>query len=159
MSKGFVGPRRPDPSGKYESRWGDLRDVGASAIGGAAGGPWSWLIPILVALIPSLFGGEEDEEREAMKRAAEAKRIAEGMGLTPPYQSPYLPGIDKTVMQALLNNLQRTSNWGWPAGKQMDTSFIEQALSSLPSLPQLGTGAGGGSMSPFKIGRGQLRRP
>lgn len=136
MSNGFVGPRLP---GRRESPWGAVSGIGS--LGGAgAGSPWSWLIPILVALMPSLFGGEEDEEREAMKRAMEGKRIAEGMGLTPPYQSPYLPGIDKTVMQAILNNLQRTSNWGWPAGKQMDTSFIEQALASLPQLPQLGTG-------------------
>lgn len=138
MSNGFVGPRRSDPSGKYESPWGDIRNVGSpfakaggAAVGAAAGFPWSIIIPIVISLMGGMFGDEEDEYGESMRRGREGRNIAGAMGLKQPYQSPYLPGIDKTVMQALMNSLQRTSNWGWPAGKQMDTSFIEQMLSSM----------------------------
>lgn len=114
--------------------------AGATAGAAAGGFPWSIIIPIVVSLLGGMFSGEEDEYGETMQRGREAQNIFGRMGMKPPYQSPYLPGIDKTVMQALLNNLQRTSNWGWPAGKQMDTSFIEQMLSSM------GTGGAGGML-------------
>lgn len=119
---------------------------GASALSGAGAGaaaggfPWSIIIPIVISLMGGMFSDEEDEYGESMRRGREAQNIFGRMGMKPPYQSPYLPGMDKTVMQALLNNLQRTSNWGWPAGKQMDTSFIEQALKSMSAGGIGGTG-------------------
>lgn len=108
---------------------------GAGAAAGAAGGlfgvPWSIAIPILFSVLGAtgIFGGGNEEE-EAMKRALTMKQQMGSLGLNlqPPYQSPYMPQIDEATFRALINQMKRTSNWGWPAGMEMDTSWIDTLL-------------------------------
>ena len=149
MSNGFIGPTRPDPKGIYGSPWGDIRDVGRDVFGspwGDLGGttpadgttkteafPW-WLIPIGISLLQSLFKKSPSQEAEDLK-----KQMAI-LGLQVPYQSPYMSTIDPVVLKALLAQLNRTSNWGWPAGKGIDTSFIQDALANVGNINPLGTG-------------------
>ena len=108
------------------------------AAGAAAGGlPWGILLPIALSFFTSLFGeNEEDKKRED---ALEMQKLLQQMGLNQPYQSPYLPGMDKVSVKAILNQLGRSGNWGWPEGKGMDMSFIQDLLGDIPNLsaPQL----------------------
>ena len=123
MPDEFIGPRRPDPRGIYESPWGDIRDVGSPF---GEGFPWA-LLPILVSFLGSLFGKEKDPLEEAMNLKSQMQIL----GFKQPYQSPYTKTIDPVVAKALLAQLGRTSNWGWPAGMGMDTSFIADALKNI----------------------------
>jgi len=103
------------------------------AAGAAAGGlPWGILLPIALSFFTSLFGeNEEDKKRED---ALKMQQLLQQMGLNQPYQSPYLPGMDKVSVQAILNQLGRSGNWGWPEGKGMDMSFIQDMLRDIPNL-------------------------
>jgi len=137
MSNGFIGPLRSDTGGIYGSPWGDIRDVGGglgSILGtagtGAEGGAAttalpSWIIPIAISLLQTLFKKSPEDEAQDLKNQMAT------LGIKAPYQSPYLSQIDPVVLKALLAQMARTSNWGWPAGKGMDTSFIENALQNI----------------------------
>ena len=107
--------------------------AGTAAAGAAAGGlPWTILLPIALSFFTSLFGeNEEDKKRED---ALKMQQLLQQMGLNQPYQSPYLPGMDKVSVQAILNQLGRSGNWGWPEGKGMDMSFIQDMLGNIPNL-------------------------
>ena len=72
---------------------------------------------------------------------AERLRMAQSTGIQPPYQSPFLGEMDPMVLKALMANLGRTSNWGWPEGQGMNTDFITQALSNMGNIPPLSTGS------------------
>ena len=110
-----------------------------AAEGAAAGGlPWGILLPIALSFFTSLFG--ENEEEKKREDALKMQQLLQQMGLNQPYQSPYLPGMDKVSVQAILNQLGRSGNWGWPEGKGMDMSFIQDMLGDIPNLsakPQL----------------------
>ncbi|MGB7295447.1 MAG: hypothetical protein WBC70_07645 [Candidatus Aminicenantales bacterium] len=135
MPDTFIGPRRPDPTGRYESPWGDIRDV-ASPFAGAAGFPW-FLIPIAISILGSLF--EEDPEEKRQQDLQNLLMNLRMAGIKPPYQSPFAKGLDPIMLQALLAQLKRTSNWGWLEGMGMHTSFIEDALKNLGKGSTCGT--------------------
>jgi len=103
--------------------------MGMPATAGAAtaGLPWSIILPIALSLMGSMFSKEKDPYEEAMQ----LKNQMAMLGFKPPYQSRYASTIDPVVAQALLAQLKRTANWGWPAGMGMDTSFIEDALANV----------------------------
>jgi hypothetical protein len=126
MSNGFIGPRRPDPRGVYESPWGDIRDVG-SPFAGLAGGEATFLIPFILSFLSAMFEKEKDPLEEAMNLKSQMGIL----GFKPPYQSPYAKGLDPIVLKALLAQMGRTSNWGWPSGMGIDTSFITDALGKI----------------------------
>lgn len=115
--------------------------TGATAAGaGATAAEFpTWLIPILVSFLSSMFEKEKDPLEEAMNLKGQMGIL----GLQAPYQSSYAKGLDPIVAQALLSRLGQTSNWGWPAGKGMDTSFITDALQQLAS-GGFGSGLSGG---------------
>jgi len=113
--------------------------AGTAAATTASGFPWSVLIAVLGSLLPSLgiFGGESEEEKS--QREFEQQKELIKMLLAwqnPTYKSPYIPGVDKTMVQALMNQMKRSANWGYPAGMQMDTSFIDEFLKAIPTIPQ-----------------------
>jgi len=66
--------------------------------------------------------------------------MAGKLGVNPPYQSPYLGEVDPVIAKALMANLGRTSNWGWPEGQGINTDFITQALSNMGNIPSISTG-------------------
>lgn len=113
--------------------------VGAGGIGSLLSGLGPAGLPLIIALLGSIFGGEEDEELEMYKRMQMMKKMMGTMGMKPPYQSPNLPQLDSTVMQALMNNLGRYANFGFPEGMQMDTGFLSK-LSNFGGIPA-GSGA------------------
>jgi len=100
--------------------------------------PW-WIIPIAISLLQGAFKKSPTQEAEDLK-----KQMAV-LGLNAPYQSPYMSTIDPAIVKALLAQLGRTSNWGWPAGKGIDTSFIAEALKKI----------GGGNIGTGGIGAGR----
>lgn len=109
--------------------------AGAGAAGAAAGTaglfgvPWSIALPVIVSVLGAtgIFGGKDPEE-EALEKALLLKQQMKTLGVQQPYQSPFLPQIDQAVFQALINQMRRTANWGWPAGMQMDTSWLDDLL-------------------------------
>jgi len=100
---------------------------GAGATAAGAGLPLTILIPIIMSFLGAMFEKEKDPLEEAMNLKSQMGIL----GFKQPYQSPYAKGLDPVVLQALLAQLGRTSNWGWPAGMGMDTSFIEEALGKI----------------------------
>ena len=89
----------------------------------------TWLILMGISLLPELFKERKDPYEEALK----LKTYMKMLGIEQPYQSRFAKIIDPVVAQALLAQLGRTSNWGWPSGMGIDTSFIQKALSGLRS--------------------------
>ena len=79
-----------------------------------------------------------DTQKKLMK---ERLRMAQGLGIQPPYQSPYLGEADSMIAKALAANMGRTANWGWPAGQNINTDFMTQALSNMAKIPSQTTGA------------------
>ena len=117
--------------GTLEQATGGLAGEGTAT---TAAFPWV-ILPIALTLLQTIF------KKTATQEAEDLKKQMAVLGLQTPYQSPYMSTVDPVVVKALLAQLGRTSNWGWPAGKQMDTSFIQDALGSI------GTGALGGSVN------------
>ena len=120
--------------------WGQLMTGVGGAAGAAAGFPWA-LLPIAISLLGSIFG--ESEEDKKSKELEEMAALMKQMGINPPYQSPYLKKMDPIVAQALASQMKRTSNWGWPEGKGMDTSFLDQFLQSMQGGGLSGALSGG----------------
>lgn len=100
-------------------------EAGAAGVGATAAGFPVWLIPIIISLLGTMF------EKDPLEEAQELKSQMGILGFKQPYQSPYAEKLDPVMLQALLAQMGRTSNWGWPAGKGMDTSFIMDALEQL----------------------------
>jgi len=121
---------------------------GAGAGAAAAGGGFpTMLIPILFSLLQSsgLFGGgDEDNEVERIREEGRQRRLLAQMRPQGSYyQSPYLPQIDRTTAMALLNQLKRSANWGWPEGQGMDLSWLEDILGQVCETPISPTGQRG----------------
>ena len=106
--------------------------VGAGGIGDLLKGLGPAGLPIIIAVLGSLFGGEEDEEEEMYKRMQMMKKMMGTMGLKPPYQSQNLAQLDPAVMQAIMNNMGRYANFGFPEGMKMDTGFLSK-FGGIPS--------------------------
>jgi len=105
--------------------------AGAGTAGlGKAGFSFSSILPYL-PIILSVFGELFTKEKNPIEEALDLQRQMSALGIKPPYQSQYPKQLDPVVARALLAQLNRTSNWGWPAGMGMDTSFIEEALKNI----------------------------
>ena len=121
---------------------------GLQAAASTGGLPWNIILPIALAYFSNLFS-DNDPEVDAVLQKLEMDKYAQtlrGMGMSPPYRSPHLAGLDTATLKAILNQLNRSKNWGWPGGKQLDMSFITDLLGNVGS---------GGAITP--TGR-QLRR-
>ena len=119
---------------------GSMMAAGAAGAG-EAGLSFSSILPylpIILSVLGELFKKSPEEEARDLQKQLEA------LGLKAPYQSPYLQKLDPVIAQALLAQLKRTSNWGWPAGMGMDTGFIEEALKNILTPQKLITGGFGG---------------
>jgi len=101
--------------------------AGAGAASGIFGIPWAILVPALLSVFGGLFEKKEDPVEEAMKM----KQAMDAMGIQAPYQSPYLPQINEAAMKAVMAQLGRTANWGWPEGQGVDTSWIQDMISKI----------------------------
>ena len=101
--------------------------LGTQAAGAAGGGIPTWAILLGIQLLGDALKKEKDPYQEALKFQTQMKML----GMRPPYQSRMLPIIDPVIAQALLAQLNRTSNWGWPAGMGIDTSFIDKAMQAI----------------------------
>ena len=148
----------PGISGASTGAAGAATAGGAGAAAATAGIPWAIIIPIALSILGSIL----EEEKDPLEEAMNLKKQMGILGFQQPYQSPYLKTLDPTVAKALLAQLGRTSNWGWPAGMGMDTSFIEEALrnigtAGLPGSIRQGQ-SGVSSGLPGQITPGQLGR-
>jgi len=86
--------------------------------------PWSVILPIAISLFGNLFGGDDEEEQ----RRSEDKRYEQWMAMIKQIlgkqsQSQVNPlllgGANTATLQAVLNNMNRTTNWGWPEGMRI----------------------------------------
>lgn len=150
MSNGFGSWTVPGLSNAGNIALGQTPTAATGAGGGTTeteGFPWAIVIPIVVSLLQTMFKKSPSQEAEDLK-----KQMAI-LGLQTPYQSPYMSTIDPTVLKALLAQLGRTSNWGWPAGKGIDTSFIQEALANVGNINPQGTSQ---TTPLYSLSRGQL---
>jgi hypothetical protein len=114
---------------------GAMAGAGAGAMGAgtadatgrisAQGFPWAIAIPVILKVIEELTKKSPEEE------ARDVQRQMANLGFRQPYQSQFPQQLDPAIVQALLTQLKRTSNWGWPAGMGTDTSFIENLLKNI----------------------------
>jgi len=90
-----------------------------------------YALPIIFSFLQSkgLFGRtQEDINRENQERLFRALGEA-GQTIRSYMPDPgMLQGLNRVVLQALLNNMSRYANWGFPAGMQIDTSFLERFI-------------------------------
>lgn len=133
-------------AGIWESPGGFLSKIpGAEALaGGAAAGlagiPWSVIIPIGISALSSFFSESEGDKRD--REMFELQQALRQFGLGPySWQSQRARQMDPIVAQTLIKHLARTANWGWPAGKAMDLSFLENLnISPVSRVPAVGGG-------------------
>ena len=81
-------------------------------LSGVAGGgmnPATLPLTLLLALIPALFG-QNRGQRDMRNLIAYLKPTE------PLYMSPNLPQVDEATLKAIMNQMSRTQNWGWPGG-------------------------------------------
>ena len=95
--------------------------------------PWQIIIPALISVLGEVLEKEPDPLEEALT----LKQQMRTLGIKPPYQNPYLPQMSEAAFRAVMSQLGRTANWGWPEGQGIDLSWIESILASAPS----GTGS------------------
>lgn len=115
---------------------GGLGAAGGAGVGAAAGGaaglagiPWTILVPALL----SIFGGLFEKEEDPLSDALDLQQQMRTLNINPPYQSPYLPQLNEAAFKAVMAQLGRTANFGWPEGQGIDLSFIQDILGSAPS--------------------------
>jgi hypothetical protein len=97
----------------------------------------SWLIPIIFSFLQSsgLFG-QTDQSREDERFQQLIQLLGQNQGYRG--STGLLKTLDPAMLQAILGNLKRSANWGWPAGKSMDLSFLDDILKG--SASSLGAG-------------------
>jgi len=83
--------------------------------------PWNIILPAAIALFSSmgLFGGGDRSEEEAIGRSNWERMFRR---MTP---TQYIdPQMARTILQALMNQVGRSSGWGWPEGMGLDMSSL-----------------------------------
>ena len=77
-------------------------------------------LTIALALLPGLF----------QKRFYPYNQMVGALGQPPRrYDSPYLGQMDPAVMRAVMAQMNRTLNWGWPEGLQASIAAPENPYS------------------------------
>ena len=66
-------------------------------------------LTLLLSILPALFG--QNRGQRDMSDLIQYLKPSQPM-----YMSPNLPQMDKTTLNAVLNQFGRTKNWGWPSG-------------------------------------------
>jgi hypothetical protein len=87
------------------------------------------ILPFLISILgPMLFGGNKSGSQDMTTAGRQTRTVT-----TPAsgYQSPLVGLLDPMMANMLAQNVKRGSNWGWPAGQGIDTSWIDQMLSLL----------------------------
>lgn len=104
-----------DPTGgallDTTSTLGDAAGIasGAAAAGAGAASPWTLPLTLVLSLLPALFGRRGQGDMTSLIRYLRPKQ--------PMYMSPNLPQVDEAALNAVMNQMGRTQNWGWPGGK------------------------------------------
>lgn len=129
----------------------------------------SFAIPMLFSYLNSkgVFGKTEADV-QGEKNDAINKAMTDYMDMMKGYMPPanQMQGLNSVVMKALLNNMSRYANWGYPQGMGMNTDFISQFLNSLSQPGGLSRlpGSSSGQLPPPQllerrsIGRNELQR-
>lgn len=104
---------------------------------------WAYVIPGVYSLLKGLgvFGNETDDQMRLMDKqydlqkallelqrqwklqdqAKNAQISASMKPSIPFYQSPNVGAVDTTAMNAIMAQMKRSQNWGWPAGTSGQT--------------------------------------
>ncbi len=77
--------------------------------GGAATSPYTLPLTLLLSFLPALFGRRGQKDMTSLINYLKPTQ--------PIYMSPNLPALDKTTYNAVINQLGRTQNWGWPGAR------------------------------------------
>lgn len=123
-----------------DNPWGKPLGDAAGGAGGATAktgfNPLSILVPLGFQLLGGLFGGDDEEEQRMMEQQrfdrmyALLKNLIGGQAQT----RALTDAANPAVLQALLNNMNRYSNWGWPEGMQVDNSMLSNLLKNFPNI-------------------------
>lgn len=81
---------------------------GAAAAAGSAN-PALLPLTLLLGILPSLFGRRGQKDMTSLIRYLRPTQ--------PLYMSPNLPQVDEAALKAVLNQMGRTQDWGWPGGR------------------------------------------
>lgn len=98
--------------------------------------------PMTIAMIISaaiagidLLSGLFKKKEDPLQKAKDLKAQMAAMGFPEPqeqFKNPYLDEMSTAAYQMIMNQLKRTSNWGWPEGMGLDTSWIDEMMSQGP---------------------------
>ena len=132
--------------------------MGAAAAGAAGGGlPWHIILPILGSLLPGIGGGRDEDEAEAFLKEQELDRMMRRQGLGKySWREKQSQQLSPVVLKALINQMQRMGNWGYPEGMGLDFSFLQEGMGGGAGAPRLATGGGVGgarTITPGMLGR------
>lgn len=83
---------------------GGILSGGLSALGGS--NPATLPLTLLLSLLPALFGRRGQADMTSLIKYLKPAQ--------PLYMSPNLPGVDKAALNAVLTQMNRTQDWGWP---------------------------------------------
>lgn len=81
----------------------------AAAAVAEKGSPLTLPLTLLLSVLPSLFGRRGQGDMTSLIRYLRPKQ--------PLYMSPNLPQVDEAALNAVLNQMGRTQDWGWPGGR------------------------------------------
>ena len=81
----------------------------ASGIAAGAASPWTLPLTLVLSLLPSLFGRRGQKDMTSLIHYLKPTQ--------PLYMSPNLPQVDDAALKAVLNQMSRTQNWGWPGAR------------------------------------------
>lgn len=88
---------------------GALLDM-TSTLGNTAGAnPWTLPLTLILSLLPALFGRRGQKDMSSLINYLKPSQ--------PLYMSPNLPAVDEAALNAVINQMSRTQDWGWPGGR------------------------------------------
>lgn len=101
--------------------------------------PWNVIIPIAISLLSEMFEKEDDPLGDALT----LKQQMDALGMKEPqepFRNPYLPQMSEAAFKAVLQQMQRTENWGWPEGQGQDMSWLQDMLANVQPASSFGSG-------------------
>jgi hypothetical protein len=113
----------------------DASGSGGAGIGGAAsaalGVGATAINPFLglgVSALLSLLGGLGSSAMQNSAYEKQQQRAMQIANMLKPKSDPYLKALSPAAFEAVIQQLARSGNWGWGEGKQIDPTYLLEAL-------------------------------
>lgn len=113
----------------------DASGSGGIGVGGIASGALTAgataINPFLglgVSALLSLLGGLGSSAMQNSAYEEQQKRAMQIANMLKPKSDPYLKALSPAAFEAVIQQLARSGNWGWGEGKQIDPTYLLEAL-------------------------------